>query len=59
MARVDDRAGLARDIATLRALIDRFLDEGTSPDDPALVAASLVLKAKVADLQSQMPEQSP
>jgi hypothetical protein len=47
----DDEAALAGDIETLRALVDKLLDEGTRPSDPALVASSLVLSDKLAQLQ--------
>jgi hypothetical protein len=53
MGQGHDRAALARDVATLRTLIDGFLDDGVPPTDPALVASSLVLRDKLAELQQQ------
>ena len=41
---------LARDVATLRRLVDRLLDDGALPTDPVLIATSLLLRDKVADL---------
>ena len=46
----DDEAALARDVAMLRALVDRLLDDGVHPADPVLIASSLVLRDKLADL---------
>jgi len=48
-----EKGELTHDIATLRALINKLLDEGTPPNDPALVAASLVLSAKRATLEGE------
>ena len=53
MARLDEGVVLAHDIAALRELIDRLLDQGRQPDDVVLVAASLVLKEKLAELDRQ------
>ena len=55
MGRRDDEAALARDVATLRALVDRLLDDGVHPADPVLIASSLVLRDKLADLQGRHP----
>jgi hypothetical protein len=51
MRKGEDEPALAQDVATLRTLIDRFLDDGVHSTDPALVAASLVLRDKLAALQ--------
>jgi hypothetical protein len=53
MARLDEEVVLAHDIAALRELIDRLLDQGRQPEDVVLVAASLVLNEKLAELDRQ------
>ncbi len=52
MARLDEEVALARDITTLRGLIDRLLDGGFPPDDPGLVAATMLLNEKLETLQA-------
>ncbi len=51
MAPVDTEVRLGGDIAALRALIDSLLDEGRGADDPILIASSLVLSARLAELR--------
>ena len=55
----DDEATLARDVATLRSLIDRLLDDGAQPTDPVLIATSLLLRDKVADLGKAADQREP
>jgi len=57
MPSVDEGAGLACDVAALRALIDGLLDEGRRPDDPILIAAAAVLRDKLSELRGQVSEQ--
>ncbi len=52
MARLDEEVALARDITTLRGLIDRLLDGGLPPDDLGLVAATMLLNEKLETLQA-------
>ena len=52
MARLEEELALARDITTLRGLIDRFLDDGLPPDDLVLVAATMLLNEKLGSLQA-------
>ena len=52
MARLEEERALARDITTLRGLIDRLLDDGLPPDDLALVAATMLLNEKLETLQA-------
>lgn len=47
MARLDEEVALARDITTLRKLIDRLLDDGRPPDDLGLAAATMLLNEKL------------
>ena len=47
----DDEAAVARDVATLRALVDRLLDDGVHPTDAVLIASSSLLRDKLAVLQ--------
>ncbi len=50
MARHEEEVALARDVTTLRGLIDRLQDDGLPPDDLALVAATTLLNEKLASL---------
>ena len=50
---------LARDVATLRSLVDRLLDDGAQPTDPVLIATSLLLHDKVADLGKAADQREP
>ena len=56
--RANAEASLARDIETLRALIDRLLDKGFDDRDPLLLAATQVLNQKLANLACQEAERS-
>ncbi len=50
MVRANAEASLAREIETLRGLIDRLLDQGVNVRDPILLATSEVLNQKLAQL---------
>lgn len=50
MARVDHEVVLAHDVTVLRELIDRLLDAGRGAEDPVLLAATDVLRDKLAEL---------
>jgi len=52
MEGLDEEVALARDITTLRGLIDRLLDERRPPDDLAFVAATMLLNEKLESLQT-------
>ncbi len=52
MARLEEEVALARDITTLRGLIDCLLDNGLPPDDLGLVAATMLLNEKLENLQA-------
>ncbi len=56
MARVEREMELTREVAVLRTLIDRLLDEGRQPGDPILVACSLVLSGRLAELRLLEPQ---
>ena len=51
MAGLDEEVALARDIATLRGLIDRLRDDGLPPDDLGLTAATMLLNEKLDTLK--------
>lgn len=55
MTRLDEEVVLA-DIAVLRELVDRLLDDGRPHDDLGLVAASMLLNEKVGHLQTRRLE---
>ena len=57
MARLDEKVAVARDITTLRGLIDRFRDAGLPPDDLALVAATMLLNEKLESLRASTLDQ--
>jgi len=51
--RANAEASLARDIETLRALIDRLLDQRVDDRDPMLLATAQVLNLKLEELSRQ------
>ncbi len=54
MVRANAEVSLAREIETLRGLIDRLLDhQGVKDRDPILLATSEVLNQKLAQLARQ------
>lgn len=53
MVRANAEVSLAREIETLRGLIDRLLDQGVNDRDPILLATSEVLNQKLAQLARQ------
>jgi len=57
MEGLDEEVALARDITTLRGLIDRLLDERRPPDDLAFVAATMLLNEKLESLQTSALEE--
>jgi len=57
MGRLHEEMALAHEIKTLRGLIDRLRDGGVPPDDPAFVAATLLLNEKLESLQASTLDQ--
>ncbi len=53
MVRANAEVSLAREIETLRGLIDRLLDQGVKDRHPILLATSEVLNQKLAQLARQ------
>ena len=56
MGRLQAQPTLARDITTLRRLIDQLLDDNLPPDDLALIAATELLNEKLESLRASSPD---
>jgi hypothetical protein len=57
MGRLHEEVALAHEIEMLRGLIDRLQDGGVPPDDPALVAATMLLNERLESPQASTLDQ--